>query len=128
MGLDTLALTNGNACIEAAGLDQHISTLYCADDLGVMKPHPDSFKRAFEQHGVAHNEVIHIGDNLVDDIQGARSAGVASIWVNLLGHPLPTDLLDVRLIDQHRPSVGCPVMVTDLLQIPTVVTWMKDRL
>ena len=119
-GLDCFALTNGNACIKTAGLDQHLSAQYTADDLGVMKPHRDSFLRAFEQHGVAAAEVIHVGDNLIDDIQGARSVGVPSIWVNLTGEAQPDDVLTLEQLPAQR-AAEVSVMVTDLREIPAVV-------
>ncbi len=51
---------------------------------GVRKPHPDLFNLALEKLGLAgqHQAVLHIGDNLVDDVEGAHLAGLIPVWIN----------------------------------------------
>ena len=78
------ALTNGNADFERLGLDEYFSFGYCAADVRAKKPDPAMFKRALDHAAVQPSEAVHIGDNVVDDVQGAQAAGMATIWVNLL--------------------------------------------
>jgi putative hydrolase of the HAD superfamily len=40
---------------------------------------------------VAPGESIHVGDHLIDDVQGASDVGMHTIWVNLREHALPED-------------------------------------
>ena len=89
--LDTLAgsyqlaaLTNGNAHVEKIGLDRYFSFAFSSADVSASKPAPDIFHAALDRAGVAAFESIHIGDHLVDDIHGAGSVGMHTIWVQ---HP-----------------------------------------
>lgn len=82
------ALTNGNANIEKTGLGQYFDFAYSSADVGASKPAPDMFHAALEHCEVTADQVIHIGDNLVDDIQGAASIGIHTIWTNHGNHPL----------------------------------------
>ena len=84
------ALTDGNADFERLGLDRYFAFGYCAADVGAKKPDPAMFEQALARSGVRPEEAVHIGDNPVADIQGAAAAGMASIWVNLVGAgPVP---------------------------------------
>ena len=40
------------------------------------------FERALEQFGLRPHEVLHIGDSDVDDVKGAKAAGLRVAWVN----------------------------------------------
>jgi putative hydrolase of the HAD superfamily len=83
------ALTNGNANFTRLALDRYFSFGLSAADVGAGKPAPDMFHAALRQVGAAPGECIHVGDHLVDDIQGASAVGMHTIWVNLREHPLP---------------------------------------
>lgn len=56
------------------------------------KPDPLVFRRALEQLGLRPHEVLHVGDSEVDDVQGARAAGLCVAWLNRTGRPRRTDL------------------------------------
>jgi len=45
------------------------------------KPHKEHFLAVVEALGVTNSEVVHVGDSLHHDIQGANAAGIDSIWV-----------------------------------------------
>ena len=77
------ALTNGNANIDKAGIGHFFSGAYSSADVGTKKPHPDMFNAPLTALGFAPTEAIHIGDHLIDDIEGAANVGMYSIWVNL---------------------------------------------
>ena len=77
------ALTNGNADISRMGLDTYFSFSINAADVGASKPAPDMFMQALALSGASTNQAIHIGDNRIDDIEGANKVGFYTIWVNL---------------------------------------------
>ena len=77
------ALTNGNADFRRLGLQRFFSFGYCAADVGVSKPNTAMFDRAIAHADVGADEAVHVGDNAIDDVQGASDAGMATIWVNL---------------------------------------------
>lgn len=77
------ALTNGNADFRRLGLQRFFSFGYCAADVGASKPNAAMFDRAIAHADIAAAEAVHVGDNAIDDVQGASDAGMATIWVNL---------------------------------------------
>jgi putative hydrolase of the HAD superfamily len=42
--------------------------------------------------GADLQQTVHVGDHPEFDVQGARSAGLHSIWVNRSGQPWPGEL------------------------------------
>lgn len=83
------ALTNGNADVGRLEIGRYFDFAYSAAAVGVGKPAPDMFYQALAHAGVAAGEAVHVGDNLQDDIEGARGIGMHTVWVNLHGHELP---------------------------------------
>jgi HAD superfamily hydrolase (TIGR01549 family) len=49
---------------------------------GIMKPDPQIFRLTLDSLGVPVDRAIHIGDNLVSDVGGAKAAGLATVWFN----------------------------------------------
>lgn len=87
-----LALTNGNADINRAGLGDLFDGAVNSAEAGAKKPDPKIYHHFLDKFQLNKSHVVHIGDNLVDDIQGAHNVGLRSIWVNLQGHaPGPED-------------------------------------
>ena len=110
------ALTNGNAHIGRIGLEKYFSFAFASADVSASKPAPDIFHAALDRAGVRANESIHIGDNLVDDIHGAGSVGMHTIWVNLAD--------DAAAVEMHTQ----PSQVVDCLsQLPDAVRRIRRR-
>lgn len=84
------ALTNGNADIARLGLSQYFRFALSAADVGASKPAPQMFLAALAHAGVDTHQMIHVGDNPVDDIQGAADLGIATVWVNFEGRSTET--------------------------------------
>jgi len=56
------------------------------------KPRPRIFEAALESLRVRPEDVIHVGDSLVADVQGASRLGMRTVWVNRGGlHRGPAD-------------------------------------
>jgi putative hydrolase of the HAD superfamily len=85
------ALTNGNADVGRLALDRFFAFGLNAAAVGVGKPAPDMFQAALRTAGVDPEESIHVGDHLIDDVQGASGVGMHTIWVNLREHALPEE-------------------------------------
>lgn len=75
-------ITNGNADIAHIGLGHHFDFTVTAADAGVMKPHADIFTYALGLAGVDAGHALHVGDDPVTDVQGAKAAGMRAVWVN----------------------------------------------
>lgn len=76
------ALTNGNADLERIGIRAHFHCFVSARDHGHAKPDTPIFHATCERLGVAPADVLHIGDDPILDIVGARRAGMRSCWIN----------------------------------------------
>ena len=71
--------------VRRLGLADYFQFALCAEELGVGKPDPLPFREALRRAGVAPGEAVHVGDHPLDDIQGARAAGLRAIWYNPRG-------------------------------------------
>lgn len=114
--LPLASLTNGNADLERIGLHKHFAAHVCARDAGVAKPDPRIFHATAERLGLAPGEILHVGDDPIMDVAGARDAGLHAAWINRAGEAWPGTLgtapeLDLRdlgaladWIDAHGTS------------------------
>ena len=103
------ALTNGNADIEKTGLDSYMAGAINAADVSASKPSPEMFNLVLKKTELKPENAVHIGDNLIDDIQGASNAGFYSIWVNLKSEKMSKE--------GAQPNQ----VVTSLSEIPTLL-------
>ena len=109
------ALTNGNANVEKLGLDRYFSFAFSSADLGASKPAPEMFRAALDHCGAQPRQGIHIGDHLIDDIRGADSVGMYTIWVNHAQDSLPGDA------QEPTSTVNC------LQELPDCVAEIFER-
>lgn len=84
--LPLLALTNGNADLQAIGLDAHFVGCLSAREFGQGKPHAAFFHAACDRLGLAPGEVLHVGDDWRLDVEAAMAAGQPAAWVHRPGH------------------------------------------
>lgn len=82
-----VAVTNGNADIARVGLGDLFQDCIAASRLGIAKPDPRIFGAACTRLGVAAADVLHVGDDLLLDVDGALGAGLAAVWLHR-GPPL----------------------------------------
>lgn len=75
------ALTNGNAHITKTGLSEYFDFQVSAADVLASKPDPAMFISAMHKAGVSPQQTLHVGDHPLHDIQGARNAGIDSVWL-----------------------------------------------
>jgi 2-haloalkanoic acid dehalogenase type II len=67
-----------------------VQFILISETVRAYKPHPLVFQRALEQLGLPAHDVLHVGDSDVDDVKGAKAAGLRVAWVNRDGrsrHP-----------------------------------------
>ena len=76
-----LAVTNGNADMERIGIAHHFDVSIAAHEIGVGKPDRRIFEHACAQAGLSPSRVLHVGDDLELDVQGARRAGLHAAWI-----------------------------------------------
>ncbi|MBS1713359.1 MAG: HAD-IA family hydrolase [Armatimonadetes bacterium] len=68
--------------IDAFGLRPFFATVVASMEEGVEKPDPRIFETALQRIGMDAAAAWHVGDNPVDDFQGARGAGMKAVLVD----------------------------------------------
>ncbi len=94
LGLTLGLLTNGGsegqrAKIERFALAGHFAYIGIEGEVGVGKPHRDSYETALRSLGVAAEQTWMVGDNLEWDVAGAEAVGIRGIWLDKHGRGLP---------------------------------------
>lgn len=79
------SVTNGNADLQTIGLARHFDASVAAPSFGVAKPDPRIFLEACRLLGVAPQEAVYVGDDLLLDVDGAQRAGLRAVWMNRIG-------------------------------------------
>ena len=80
-----VAISNGNADLRRTGVDRWFHAGFSAREFGSAKPHPAIFEAAAASVGVAPRAVLHVGDDALMDVVGARNAGMQAAWVKRTG-------------------------------------------
>ena len=85
---------NGEEYIAEAMKVNHISPtgIVTADMVKAYKPHPTLFKKALEVSGCTADEVVHIGDSVISDVNGAKAVGIKPILLDRAGKYNASDI------------------------------------
>ena len=87
------------AAIEFHGLKPN--GIFTSEDARAYKPWKELFELALKETGLRADQVVHIGDSLSSDVQGADQVGISAIWVNrggrevLVGVTAVSNLMEV---------------------------------
>jgi putative hydrolase of the HAD superfamily len=85
--------------LEVTGLSPLIDGAVTSAAIGAAKPAPAIFRHALALAGVAPDEAVHVGDNLAEDVAGARDSGIPAVLLDRDGTPPPGPPFDgVRVI------------------------------
>ena len=108
-----VALTNGNADLEIAGIAGYFVACISPAEAGVRKPDPRMFQVGLERAGVSADEAVHVGDQPLYDIEGAHRAAMRSIWLNRDGADWPAEYAPATaqitsLADLEHAIAGLP--------------------
>jgi len=68
--------------LKESGLLKYFDVIILSEKVGVKKPHPFIFKKAFSQSGANPKNSVMIGDDLYADIYGAQRVKMDSIYFN----------------------------------------------
>jgi HAD superfamily hydrolase (TIGR01509 family) len=80
--------------LERRGLLDYFSVITFSDECGIRKPDPEIFRMTLEQIGVAPAEAVHVGDDPVLDVEGAKAAGMRVIQMHIEGCEPPAQSPD----------------------------------
>lgn len=76
------AITNGNADVHYIGIAHYFDFVMTSAAAGAAKPSPVIFEKALAQARVKPVEAVHVGDDPITDIRGAKEAGMRTVWFN----------------------------------------------
>jgi 2-haloacid dehalogenase/putative hydrolase of the HAD superfamily len=76
-----------NAALAVHGL-QPTGTV-TSEEVRYYKPRKEIFEYALNKFGLNPQDVIHIGDSLTSDVQGAQAAWIQAVWLNRNSKPIP---------------------------------------
>lgn len=87
-----IAVTNGNANLDKIGIGNLFDGFISARSVGAAKPAAPIFAAAVEAGGSAAAKTLHVGDHPEIDIDGARAAGLRTVWINRDNDIWPDDI------------------------------------
>jgi len=93
-----------------------LDAVITSESAQTYKPRPRIFEAALESLRVAPKDVIHVGDSLAADVEGASRLGMRTVWVNRGGL-------------RRRPTDPAPdAEARDLRELPSIVERLsQDR-
>lgn len=62
-------------------LCKHFNAIVVSEEVGWRKPSPEIFKAALTRLQVRAGEVVYVGDSPIEDVKGAKEAGLTTIFV-----------------------------------------------
>ncbi len=79
-------VTNGleksqNTKVNSSGIEGLVDDILISEVEKIDKPDVEIFKRAARKMNVKSSECVFIGDNPYTDIEGARNAGMKTVWI-----------------------------------------------
>jgi putative hydrolase of the HAD superfamily len=80
--------------LRRVGLAEAFAAIVTAAAVGAAKPDPAPFRVALEQLGVDAGRCVHVGDDPVTDVAGARAAGLSAVLIDRTGRA-PDSLPDL---------------------------------
>lgn len=70
-----------NAEIDGAGLRPFFDGVLLSSEAGFKKPSPAFFRAVFSRFGLDPSDCVYIGNDLRDDVEGARGVGMRSVYI-----------------------------------------------
>ena len=86
-GYITGIITNGspllqNRKLDVSGLRPLLDVVVVSGDEGVHKPDPELFRRVAARLCLSPSQCVYVGDHPINDMQGAREAGMRTVFLN----------------------------------------------
>lgn len=83
--------------LRAFGLLEIFHPIVFSSDVHACKPDPAIFARVTSEASVSPDEIVHVGDNYIDDIEGAHNYGLRTIWLDRLSIEQKHSVADFRI-------------------------------
>jgi len=66
-----------------------VSDIITSEDVRSYKPRPEMFVEGLKRANLKSSEVLHVGDSIISDVQGARNLGMRVAWMNRINKTRP---------------------------------------
>ena len=86
--------------------DLHPAGVFTSEDAKSYKPRKELFELALKSSGPAPDEVIHIGDSVSSDVQGAAKVGIRALWLNRFGKSVPEGVENISELSEAFDRIG----------------------
>lgn len=98
--------------LDTLGILPFFHTVVISGEIGYRKPHPIPFQRLVQGLGHPAEEVMFLGDDAVQDILGARDAGLFPVWMTYVrDHGLPL-VPGISFVEEQDPDPAIPRIST----------------
>lgn len=87
-----VSVTNGTTEIDKTPLKGIFHHNLNAKQVGHAKPHPAIFEQVVEITGNDPQQILHVGDDPLRDVDSARSFGLHALWLNRHASEWPDDI------------------------------------
>ena len=88
LGLVSNMNTPAEELAERMGLAPYLDLAVTSGEAGAEKPHPPIFLEALRRAGVDAARAMHVGDQIMSDVEGAANVGIAPVLLDRDGvHP-----------------------------------------
>ncbi len=88
------------------GIADRFDTITISSLAHAAKPSPKIFLHALEKHAVDPEEALHVGDSLIDDVQGARAAGLHAVLLDREGKGTEPGVRTIRSLEGLLPYLA----------------------
>lgn len=75
-----------------------VAGVFTSEDARSYKPRPELFQLALAETGLVPHDVVHLGDSLSSDVNGASSPGISTLWLNRNNKPVPAGVCSVSTL------------------------------
>ena len=105
-------------------LVSHFDFIAASARVGFEKPHPEIFRYALQRAHASPGEVIHVGDHVDADVEGAISVGIGAVLIDRRARHRPEDVPAsvpiITALDQLLPIVDARGVVSRPERAPAV--------
>lgn len=110
-----VSLTNGNADTVKAGVDHWFDFALNSITVGKKKSAPDIYRQVQQLAKIDAQQMVHVGDDPIQDVSGAKLAGVFAVWLNREKRPWT--------MEDYQPDA----VISSLHELPEILIQLGRR-
>ena len=85
-----------------------VDKIYTSENLRCYKPSATFYNEIVKENGLLYNEVLFVGDSLIDDVLGPKNVNIKTCWLNREGKPRTEIIPDyeIRSLTELTQIIG----------------------